>query len=230
MEVGIQRVEKNQAVRGKKFGEEPGEGTTVGVLWGITRAQDFEQFKAARTRQAVFDFLQQPFDLEAERNAPSGSRFLSRRRQDKLVQLAFIEPCRVADFVNVVIFRGHPEDRNGFDPGEREFARRLDGGERLIEGIGRAAEESHLLSAHNGDRAVFEAPQIVFGFRAAAEREIVRAKNPRHFPAAIRRKIQLPGVCLGGMQFRFVLVEVLQAGKILSVIVNELAGMRQAGG
>jgi hypothetical protein len=32
------------------------------------------------------------------------------------------------------------------------------------------------------------------------------------------------------MQLRFVLIEILKAGKILSEVVDELAGVRQAGG
>src|ERR1700688_4723376 len=116
---GIERVKQNQAVRGKKLSEELGEGTAVSILRGITRAQGFEQFESARPCEAILNFLEQSFDLEAKWNTASGARFFGRWRQDKLVQLAFIEPGGMADFVNVVIFRGHPEDGNGFDAGNR---------------------------------------------------------------------------------------------------------------
>ena len=73
------------------------------------------------TREAVLDFLQQSFDLDAERNTPGGTRFLEAGGGKTSLQLALIKPGGVSDFVNVVIFRRHPEDGDGFDAGEREL-------------------------------------------------------------------------------------------------------------
>lgn len=58
-----------------------------------------------------------------------------------------------ADFFDVVIFRGAPEDGDGGLALGAEFLNEADGAERFIEGVGGTAVEAHLLAGEDGDGA-----------------------------------------------------------------------------
>ena len=104
----------------------------------------------------------------------------------------------VADFVDVVIFGGHPEDGDGGNSFFREFVGGLDGTEGFVEGIGRTTEEADLLAADHGDGTFGEAIEIFLCFGAAIVEEILRAENAGDLSAACRRGIAIFWRIAGG--------------------------------
>jgi len=85
------------------------------------------------------------------------------------------------------------------------------------------------VATDNGDRAIFQAqaPQIPFPVPGRCPtKELSARRNPQQLRAAIGRKIPAPAyVSASGNSFCSV---DFRAGKILNVIVDKFAGVRQA--
>ena len=128
-------------------------------------------------------------DFLAEANTADRNRILDGFGKRELLQFAFVEPGDVADFVDVVVFRGHPENGDGGNSFLREFVSGLNGAEGFVEGISGTAEEADLLAANDRDGAVREAIEIFLRFGAAAVEKILRAKNVGDLSAAVQREI-----------------------------------------
>ena len=91
--------------------EERGEGAAVGGVWTVGFVEKIAEGLAEKRLGAndeIVDFL-------AEANAADGDVRFGRLGEREFLELAFMEPGDVADFVDVVIFGGHPENRDGGD-------------------------------------------------------------------------------------------------------------------
>jgi hypothetical protein len=71
---------------------------------------------------------------------PSDLRRVRRWKFESL-QRPFLKPIHVANFVNVVIFRRHPENRHGFDSGGGKFSGELNRRKSFVERICRTTEK-----------------------------------------------------------------------------------------
>ena len=173
MKAFIEGIEKDQAVVGENASEKSGEGAAIG---GLGKIGFVEQIAEGLTEKRLGAY-DQVMDFLAETDTADGHVRFGGLGEREFLEFAFVEPGDVADFVDVVIFGGHPENRNGGDSFLREFFGGLDGAEGFVEGVGRAAEEADLLAADYGDGAFGETIEIFLRFGAGVVEEILRAEN-----------------------------------------------------
>ncbi len=84
-----------------------------------------------------------------------------------------MEEGNFADFVEIVIFRGHPENRDSVDALLGQVLCYAYCSNGFVYGVARAAEKSDLLAGDDGDRAFFQAIEIGTGRRTGAEQLIL---------------------------------------------------------
>jgi hypothetical protein len=159
----IERIEKDQAVVGENAREKSGEGTAVGGFGKIRFVEEIAEGLTEKwlgANDEIVDFL-------AERDAADGDVRFGGLWEREFLEFTFVEPDDVADFVDVVIFGGHPEDGDSGNSFFREFFGGLDGTEGFVEGIGRTTKESNLLATDYGHGTFGEAVKVFLCFRAA---------------------------------------------------------------
>ena len=131
-------------------------------------------------------------------------------------QPAAIEPAHVPDFVQVVVFGGHPEDGNGGNACFREFLRDLHRGQRFIKSIGGTTEESNLLAAHDHYRALFQAVEIFLRGGAGPQRFVLAAQGCDYFFATLRGKLKTLCNLLDGVKVWTVRIKTGNTGEIVN--------------
>ena len=108
MKIFVERVEKDETVIGENACEQRSEGAAVGGVGNVGFVEKIAECLAEKRLGAndeIVDFL-------AEANAADGDVRFGRLGEREFLELAFVEPGDVADFVDVVIFGGHPENRD----------------------------------------------------------------------------------------------------------------------
>jgi hypothetical protein len=130
--------------------------------------------------------------------------------------------------IEVMVLGGHPEDWNGVDAGLREFVRDLDRAQRFVKRVCRAAEESDLLPAEDGDGSVGEAVDVFRGRCAAAERSVRLAQDSGYFLATAVGVIERLCGLLNRFEGRRVRVELRNAEKVIQEPKKQLRLVGQA--
>ena len=80
-------------------------------------------------------------------------------------------------FREIVVFRRQPENRDGVHAALGQFARHMNGRERLVNAVRGAAKQSDLLACHHSDCAVAQPVQISRGRFVRAKRSILVSQN-----------------------------------------------------
>src|SRR5207302_6216838 len=109
-------------------------------------AKDLRDFAATCGAEQLRSFRLQRFDLDAKRNAPDGSAAAGSGGQFEFYELAFVEEGNMADFVEIVVFRGHPENRNSVDAPLGQVLGHAGGSNCFVNRIARSAEKAGLLT------------------------------------------------------------------------------------
>jgi len=208
---------------GENAGKHRSESAAVSGRGGVGLVEKIAKGLPKKRLGAAHKF----FRSLTEADTPDGDGVLGRFGQFERLEFALVEPGNVADLVHVVVFRGHPENRDGRNPLANEFVGRLNRRQSLVEGVGGATEEPDLLTRDNRDSTFGQQSQIVLRLGSAAERDILRAQNIGDFAAAIDREVQFMGQTSGTFQFGVVFVKGLDLGEILNIVAEELRRMRQ---
>src|ERR1700741_4911767 len=127
----------------------------------------------------------------------------------------------MANLVDIVIFRGHPENGDGGNASGDKFMSALNGAEGFVEGVRWATKQAHLLAGDHSDSAFCQEVQILQSFRTATVEHILITQNAGNLNAALLGKLQLPDAAGRGFQLRNVLVKRFDLGEILDVITKE---------
>jgi hypothetical protein len=133
----------------------------------------------------------------------------------------------VANFVEVVIFGGHPENWNGFDSLLGQFLCDSDRGYSFVDRVCRPTKEADLLPGDYGRRSLFQAVEVCKRGCAGAQKLILLAENSSDFATAIRRKIERARHTNDAFQYRLVLKEGANAVVGTQVIAQQLRLMRE---
>lgn len=189
MEAFVEWIEQDEAVVGENAREKSGEGAAVGGFGKIGFVEEIAEGLPQKRLSPDDEIV----DLLTEANATYWNVRFRRFREGEFEEIAFVEPGDMADFVDVVIFGGHPEDRDGGDSFFREFVSGLNGTEGFVEGVGRAAEQADLLAANHGDCAFGKAIEIFLRFGAGIVDEILCAENAGDLGSAVRGELQFLG-------------------------------------
>src|SRR6202030_2567592 len=93
----------------------------------VALLQKLRQKDAALFDEQFSSFVNLFVDLRAQQYFPDRTSgiLLARRRKLKALQLPLLKPTHMADFVNVMVFRGHPEDRHSINPRARHYVCKL---------------------------------------------------------------------------------------------------------
>src|SRR6266478_8098920 len=102
-----------------------------------------------------------------------------------------MEERNFANFVEVVIFGGHPENGDGVDSLLGQVFCDAYSSDGLVHGVAGAAKEPDLLTGDDGDRAFFQAVEIGAGRWAGTKQLILLAENRGDFNAAFGWKLQV---------------------------------------
>ncbi len=183
----IEGVHQDQSVLCEKPRKQFAKRAAVSLFRPVTFRQILRQQVAAAVRQHFCGFLHQWLDLFSERNPSHRPSYFPTGRQFKTDQFSLVEPSCMADFVEIVIFRGHPKNRHCGDSTARQLFGNLHGAERLINGISGPAEQPHLLSRYDGGCAFLQPVQVGQRFRACPKRHVLSAKNGSYFCSSIVR-------------------------------------------
>ncbi len=126
------------------------------------------------------------------------------------------------NLVEIVIFRGHPKNRHGWNAVLRQFLCNLDGRQSLIDGVSRPAKQSHLLPRNNRNRSLFKSVQIGERLGSGPKSDILPAKNRRDFRSSIVRIVDLLSRALHRGHGRRMSVEGLHSFKMIEVFKKKL--------
>ena len=126
------------------------------------------------------------------------------------------------DFVEIMVFRRHPENRNRVDALLRQVLCHAGGSNCFVNSVGRSAETAGLLTRDDSDCAIFEAIEVGAGFGAGAEQFILLAKNSRDIAAAISWKIESSGDAKNTFEIRLVLEKGAYAFVGIYIITQQL--------
>src|SRR5271163_2073952 len=188
MQIGVQRVQQNHSATGQHSGKESCERRAVRFCWSIAVAQDVRQQRTALLIEHVGGFANGVGAGWTEHDSAYGLASIDGRRQFEARGAAIVKPGGVADFVEIVVFRGQPEDGDRVDARAREFLGDLYGHERFVDGIGWTAEESYLLAADYGDRTFGQAIEIFVSFGVATKGAVLFAEDGGYFTGAFLRE------------------------------------------
>ncbi len=222
MQPNIQRIEQDETVFRKQPRKQLSERATVRLFGAVTFSQEVRQLITALAAEQRRCLPRHLFHLRAQGDLPHRLTSLRRDRQLKPFELAGFKPGRVADFLQVVIFRRHPEDGHRAHARSRQFFGQLNRRQRLVNGVGRSAEQSHLLSGYDRDSALLEPTQIFQSGRARAESFVLRAQSGNHFSPSLLRKLQLSRLALHPLHRRWMRIKRRNAGKAVNELEKEL--------
>jgi hypothetical protein len=156
----------------------------------------------------------------AEGDAANRHSIIRRLGKRKFLQLALVEPGDVADFIDVMVFSGHPENRDGGNSFLRKFVSSLDSTESFVKGIRGTAKQPHLLAADNGDCPGGKTIQVFLGFGTAAKELVLGTEDTRYLGTAVGGELQFFGTTRGGFQIRRVAIEGLESGEMLNEVAE----------
>src|SRR5579859_460688 len=227
MKARIERVEDDHSVRRKNAGKEFSERGSVGFFRRVARAKNRAQLSRRRAAQHDGGGANHLFDLLAELLRSHRRGRAVPRGQYKFIELAVVEEGGVANLVEVVIFRGHPKNRNGIHAGFGQQANSFECGEHFVKRIGRTAEEPNLLPGNDGGGASFEAPDVLDGGGAGAERFVLFTQDRGNGAAARLRIVKRGGEPDGVFKRRLMREKGFYAGKIVEESEMERGLMRK---
>ncbi len=194
----VERVQQNEAEVLEDTREKVGKGAAVGGHRGVAFAENLTEGLA----KSGLGVTHQLRDFVAQGNAADGLRMVRQFWQLKAAELAVVKPGSVANLVNVVVFGGHPEHRDGVDPGGGELLRGANGRKGFVKRVGRASEEADLLPADHRHRAILKSTKILLGFFTTAVNHVLLTENVGHFTASFGGKRKLFGNGDDGLEFR----------------------------
>jgi hypothetical protein len=143
------------------------------------------------------------------------------------LKFAIVKPGYLADFVDVVVFGGHPENGDGRDSFFGKFLGSLDSAEGFVESKSGTAEQTDLLAADYRSRTSGETIEILEGFLSAAEENVLGAENVGDLVAAVGWEFQRFGIARDGSEVGSVFEEGGEFSEIFYVIAKELRRVRQ---
>src|SRR6516164_8555890 len=99
---------------------------------------------------------------------------------------------RVTYLVKVVVFGGHPKYGHRVHAVFGQLPGNANGGQRLVDRVGRTAEKSHLLAGNHRTGAFFETLQIGESRSSRAEELVLLAQGRSDFLSPLRRIWECP--------------------------------------
>ena len=100
-------------------------------------------------------------------------RSAGRSCEIETLEAAALRKETMIHFRKIVVFGREPENRDGVYAAFGQFARHMNGRERLVNAVSGPAEQSDLLPGHHSDRAVAQPVQISRGRIVPAKRSIL---------------------------------------------------------
>src|SRR5258708_20927633 len=223
----IQRIEQNESLLRKQPREQFSERASIGFFRAITFPQKVCQQVAAFVAEQRGRLQRHSFHLRAHANLPYGRPGLRHHWQFKPLQLARVEPCRIADFLEVVIFCRHPKNGHRLHARTRQLLSQLNRRQRLINGVRRSAKEAHLLSRDDRNRALLEPRQIFCRRFAQAESFILRAQSGSYFRPPLLGKFHRPRNAVHRLHCRRMRIKRRNFGKIVEELDKTLRRVGQ---